>query len=326
MLKKETGFIAYGYGNYGKECSKCFFENGADVIAFADKNPMLWGEKTIEGYKIISPEEIKTFGFDVPVKICIIKDADIAEQEIRAAGFIDVNNVNIKLNADFIKKVRSSLADDLSKKVFDACIKFWESSNTTGFADVFTPDRYFPNDIIKIKENEVFIDGGGYDGNDTQKFIDLTNGSFKHIYTFEPIQKMTSICKERFSLNTKVSVLQAALGSDFTNVFFDENGPGSKENAKGNEAVRVVKLDEMTIFAPTMVKLDVEGSELDALEGMKKTIAEHKPKLAVCLYHKPLDILEIPLWIAENYPFYKLYMRKHNPTNTEEMLLYCVTD
>ena len=50
------------------------------------------------------------------------------------------------------------------------------------------------------------------------------------------------------------------------------------------------------------MKLDVEGAELPALEGARRTIAEERPALALALYHRTADIFEIPLMLAEHYP------------------------
>lgn len=67
--------------------------------------------------------------------------------------------------------------------------------------------------------------------------------------------------------------------------------------------------------------MDVEGSETESLYGARKTIEKYKPRLAVCVYHKALDFIEIPLLLLEMNPDYKFSFR-HYASNLCETVLY----
>jgi hypothetical protein len=63
--------------------------------------------------------------------------------------------------------------------------------------------------------------------------------------------------------------------------------------------------------------------ELEALKGAEKTIRRYKPKLAICLYHRREDFIEIPLFIKELVPEYKFFMR-HYSDYAYDTILYAV--
>jgi FkbM family methyltransferase len=128
------------------------------------------------------------------------------------------------------------------------------------------------------------------------------------------------------SIAEKVSLHKAALFSENRETYFDAAGSGSRASKQGKELVQLVKFDE---YLPeeersqvTYIKLDVEGAEMEALKGMKETIVNYKPRLAICIYHKPADLWELPLYIHSLNPDYKLYIRQHHPVH--ETVLYAV--
>jgi len=69
--------------------------------------------------------------------------------------------------------------------------------------------------------------------------------------------------------------------------------------------------------------MDVEGSEMEALQGAKQTILKYKPRLAISIYHKPEDLLDISSYILSLVPDYKLYVR-HFSTSESDTVLYAI--
>ena len=73
----------------------------------------------------------------------------------------------------------------------------------------------------------------------------------------------------------------------------------------------------------TFIKFDIEGAELEALKGAKGIISSYRPKLAICLYHKKEDYWQIPYYVKELVPEYKLYIR-HYSNYSSETVLYAI--
>ena len=86
----------------------------------------------------------------------------------------------------------------------------------------------------------------------------------------------------------------------------------------GTDVVEVAPLDELLAdHPPTYIKMDVEGAERDALLGGAKTISKNAPVLAICLYHRPEDVWDLPLLIRSLRPDYRLYVRRHSDERWE---------
>ena len=73
----------------------------------------------------------------------------------------------------------------------------------------------------------------------------------------------------------------------------------------------------------TFIKMDIEGAEYKALQGAEQIIRENKPNLAICLYHKPEDVFEIPQLILNYRPDYRFLVR-HYWLREYETVLYAV--
>jgi hypothetical protein len=71
------------------------------------------------------------------------------------------------------------------------------------------------------------------------------------------------------------------------------------------------------------IKMDIEGWEMNALKGAENLIKTLKPKLAICVYHKPNDFLEIYNYIKELNPNYKIYLR-HYTEGVVETVMYFI--
>ena len=70
----------------------------------------------------------------------------------------------------------------------------------------------------------------------------------------------------------------------------------------------------------TFIKMDVEGAEYEALRGAEQTIRTQRPKLAISIYHKPEDILDLPQLLLSYQPEYRFYLRHYCIFNNETVL------
>ena len=73
-----------------------------------------------------------------------------------------------------------------------------------------------------------------------------------------------------------------------------------------------------------MIKMDIEGAELEALKGCEDIIRNRKPKLAISIYHKAVDFVDILAYLLSLVPEYKLYYRHYSLYKYETVLYAAV--
>jgi FkbM family methyltransferase len=234
-------------------------------------------------------------------------------------------------NWQAIANVRSVFADDLSREIFDAAIAVRFKQDYARLDKYAQRPEYYPNGIIgfdcgKTEQAEVFVDCGAYDGGSVSDFIEHCP-NYEYIYSFEPDPLQYVLAKayleskriERCELHN-LDVWSGIGEIPFNSVsgggsgIVDELTAYNKISTTNIVPVKTIDLDGLLydcVHRPTYIKMDVEGAESAALKGAKKIIERDKPKLAVCVYHKPADIWEIPQWIMTCFPDYKFYLRQH---------------
>ena len=187
--------------------------------------------------------------------------------------------------------------------------------------------QYF--DFWAPQENEVFVDCGAYIGEEERAFTEWTGGRFGHLYAFEPIHEMAESIRRAYAADSRITVAEAAVWNETAELSFltqeELSGSGVKgelsREYSGGFRVSAAALDDAVPGRVTLIKMDIEGSELAALKGAKKIITGQKPRLAISIYHKPMDFLLIPEYILSLVPEYRLAIR-HYGADALETVLY----
>jgi FkbM family methyltransferase len=186
--------------------------------------------------------------------------------------------------------------------------------------------QYFPDDIVRLEADEVFVDAGVYDGVTSIHFMKRVKDKFRMIYAFEPDRmnyELSKINLKSVIEEGKLKLFDKGLFDEDKNIGFCEGYGGGSHivaSSEANSTISVVSLDSAIDDGVTFIKMDIEGAEQNALKGMIKTIKKCRPKLAVCVYHHVEDLWEIPLWMADNIDGYKYYIRHHSRLAGETVL------
>jgi FkbM family methyltransferase len=132
-------------------------------------------------------------------------------------------------------------------------------------------------------------------------------------FAFEPNRSIFEELEKKFSGDARVKAINAGVWNIKKRIAFDfEDSRGSRANPEADNFLDVVSIDDtLRNEYVSFIKMDVEGAEKEALAGAEKTIMQYRPNLAICVYHKREDLIEIPLFINRLVPEYKIYLRHH---------------
>ena len=230
-------------------------------------------------------------------------------------------------NIEGFEKVFSSLADEESREIFLSLVKY----NITG--DI----SYLAENNANIPPKEFFehskrhIDIGAYDGDTVAEFV-LNSNRYSDIVAFEPdgntYKKLVSNTK---NVRNIIAENKAVCDKDGV-ISFASGGGRASHCGTGNGSIECVKIDSYCKFhhiasngVPVgSMKIDAEGMDKEVIFGSVNTIYCTKCHIAVALYHRAGDIIELPLLLRKHNHKYKFYLRKKEYVPAWDVFLYAI--
>lgn len=223
-----------------------------------------------------------------------------------------------------IEQARGLLVDDESRVAYDAIISFRLGIVLDDPVTLCAEQQYFPESLRRWMPASgcSYLDGGAYDG-DTLRMAQSAL-SPAQIYAFEPDpSNYQRLCA--FTTGQSLPVTQFPLGLSDAPAFLrfrSGQSDASSLDRDGDSTIQVAALDDL--FRHTridFIKLDIEGSEIPALQGARQLIAMRHPFLAIAGYHRWDDLWRIPLLINDFSKKYKVILKAHN-SNSFDAVFY----
>lgn len=323
------------------------YENGVNVAGFVVDNEYIGEERNINVFSKDSLEE--NFESYVIVK-AILNKMSVSEEEIKQSfkncikvySLIDTEGVVgiEKIDSEYFQenkirfdKVKNALIDQFSRDSMDAFIRAEiENNNSYIYPFVITPQYYFETDFWQFQSDEILVDGGAFDGDSIRDFLERTNRKYEKIYACEPdANNMRALAKyvEREKV-FNVELISKGLYSRATILQFESRGDMmsqiiDKSDENGNK-LEVDSIDNiLNGRRASIIKMDIEGSEMEALKGAKATICNYHPLLFISAYHKKSDLFMIYEYIISLYDGYKFFFRVHKPY-AGDAVLYAIPE
>ena len=248
-------------------------------------------------------------------------------------GYLEMGDVSTvsrayyEANEEFLGDVYDSLGDELSRKSMISYLNQRISGESHYSEGLVQENQYFDTNLIDFKKQSLFVDCGAFDGHDSKSFFELTDDKSMAV-VFEPEKEnMKNVKTNLQKYGERVNYIEKGLLDQETVVYFNSgDGGGSAVNSSGDEKILCTALDDVLLVGDrkvSFIKMDIEGSELKALQGGSEIIKRDKPVLAICVYHRPDDIFKIPMYIRRLNSEYKFYMRRYD-SHMIETVLYAI--
>ena len=342
--------VVYGAGSTGRGVCEYLTTAGYGVAALLDANAR--EGQSWQGFAIQRPAE--WLAKNEPVQLDAVvaihnRDTDMvtAIADVKRLGFRRVLNM-----VDFhnlfpegqpfrywlaprsfylpfvpeIDRLWSVLADDFSRSWLDCALAFRMSGDYGLLPTPSFNDQYCPVGMPRWHEPMRFVDCGAFDGDTIEQLVRRDGFEFEAIVAFEPdVANFSKLASRVKSIHCPTANFPCGVGSSTILARFQSgDGMASRSTGDGAGFIQCVALDEaLAHFRPTLIKMDVEGAEIDALSGARVLIAESRPGLAISLYHKPAHLWQIPMMLLDWNLGYEFYIRGH-AHNTFELVLYAI--
>jgi len=238
-------------------------------------------------------------------------------------------------NFSKFQNVYDLLNDEESKIIFQQLVSFRYSENIEyleGFRDK-QDSQYFEDFLELNEEGETFWDVGAFDGQNTQQFISRCP-NYRSVNMFEPEPANFKKIHEEFDGLPRTNIHN--FGFAEKNNFSTISSSGStsrlssdvlareREGGQLGERIELRTVDSLIgiLDPPSFLKMDIEGSEENALIGASRTINEYAPKMALSVYHKIDDFWKIPFQVLRYQPKYQLRFRHYTESIYETVAFF----
>lgn len=233
------------------------------------------------------------------------------------------------LNREAILAAYALLADEESRAVFEAFLQTHVTRERVDIPCKPLQEQYFPTDIPFSRGKVRLINCGSYTGDTViQAYSRL---DLEAVVCFEPDPENFKVLYQNIEekcprLAGNVTLFPCGVYSQEKQLrFHGGNRSNSMLSADGDTIIQCISLDHaVPHLGATFITMDIEGAEYEALQGAHALLRESRPDLAICVYHSPGHLWDIPLFIHSLQAGYTFYLRNYT-SFTSETVLYAVS-
>lgn len=346
---RERGCYVYGAGGFGREVAEVARGQGFGVQGFVDR---FADGRPVAGLPCYRPDQVDTAAAARAVLIVAVNNfktpvGDIVwwAREVPFAEIIHVAELPDVLdpvlghywqgprrliadNSVALARLEAMLGDDRSRGILAELTRYRITARPEDHPSVDRERQYFPEDLPLAQTEISVVDCGAFPG-DMLGAVEAAGHRLRNWYAFEPdpanFAHLGRVTAEAGGF-ASASLFPCGVGDSTGLVRFSDGAADASRamdagDGEGGVMVPIVRVgDVVHAERIDMVKLDVEGFEAAAIDGMVQLLARHRPRLAVAIYHRPADLWEIAFKINALFPGARYAIRQHGYNGYDTVL------
>ena len=328
LAKESRPIVVYGMGNGADKLIERFKKYGITIADFFASDGFVRGHM-FHGMRVKSFSEIKetypefvivlSFASNRAEVVDMLEEIDqhhemyVPDMPVAGEEYFDRDFYNA--NYTDIVRAYECFADEESRSAYANIISYKLFGKMSYLMNAYSSKDELYAELASA-DIRTFVDAGAYNGDTAKEAIEYFKG-LDRIIALEPDPKnFKKLLKFSESIDhPEILAINSAVWSDSGAGEFSASGNRNSSISSTTSYqhkdtdVSLVSIDSLAL-SPDYIKYDVEGAELEALIGSDETIERARPVLLVSLYHRSRDIFEIPNYLADKYPFYKMCLRR----------------
>jgi FkbM family methyltransferase len=338
-IDPNTATVLFGASEGGKEIFEAINNKGLSVDYFCDNNQEKWNTDFLNT-PVISPKDLQLLGQpDILISSSFQTEiySQLAKMGLNNVFHFPLIDIISEKHYDFnfhlnhkadILLTANLFEDKKSKTVYKNLIKYRLERDLRYIKIIRTDDMYIPPIIIKnLHPKSTIIDIGAYNGDSVEMFLNSFR-DIDQIIAFEPELNNFKNLNKKFKNDKRVIPQNQIISNKVQSYYISNDGAESKVHFKKSDNSIPIQSTTVDTYCnknniiPNYIKMDVEGFEIQVIKGALRIIKEHKPLLAVSIYHIASDLWVLPQFILSLNNNYKFNLRHHS-FNICDSVLYC---